>query len=272
LNTSLKTTLIFTLLLYFIFFPLKILSQNQDIRFDHITPGDGLIHDIVTAIVQDEDGFIWIGTEDGLMKYDSYTLTPFKNDPDDSSTIKDDWISRMLCDSKGRLWIGTALGLDRYDKKSASFIHYYLPLKASQTGIPNNGVVLLYEDKKGNLFTYTQASGLWVYDEKKDIFQKNPLVNKIESELPGLLTTLFQDSEGTYWIGTYNGLLKWKNEKNFRLLKKNNLELSDSKIFNINEDANGNIWIATEFGLNKIDKTSGKIKIYFPTPKNNLCD
>jgi ligand-binding sensor domain-containing protein/two-component sensor histidine kinase len=253
-----------------IFYP-----QINEIRFDRILPADGLVHDIVTSIVQDKYGFIWIGTEDGLMKYDSYTFTVFKNDPDSVSSLRDDWITRMMCDSRGRLWIGTALGLDRFDEKSSSFIHYTFPAQSNKEK-GNNGIGLIYEDNMGEIFSYSYSGGLLVYNSKKNVFEKNEKVKNLESKFSGQLTSFLQDSEGTYWIATINHLLKWSSEKNFKYYKKrsdNQFGLSNSLIFDLCED-NDNIWIATERGLNKLNKKSGIIKKYFPSPgnPNSLCD
>jgi ligand-binding sensor domain-containing protein/two-component sensor histidine kinase len=249
-------------------------GQAENIRFDHLTLSDGLVHDIITAIVQDSSGFIWIGTEDGLMKYDSYNFTVLKNNPEIKSSLRDDWITKLFVDSKGRIWIGTSAGIDRYDKHSSSFVHYQLPVKSS--GNEAEGVALIYEDSENKLFIYTNKSGLCLYDESRDKFYKTNFTNRIENLIKGYITFVFQDSEGTYWICSTEEILLWKIDGSFSYHKLNHPDTFDSpyqEIFDVAEDSENNIWIGSKGGLTKFIRKTGRIKNYYSIPNNpySLC-
>src|SRR6187401_2502555 len=99
-------------------------ARPQNLKFSRLTASDGLSQSWVTCITQDTLGFIWIGTEIGLNRFDGEQFVIYKNDPTDSSSICDNLIRWMRIDRKGRLWIGTATGLERYDFERDIFIHY----------------------------------------------------------------------------------------------------------------------------------------------------
>ena len=84
--------------------------QSQDIKFEHLSVEDGLSHNTVYCIFQDSQGFMWFGTEDGLNKYDGYTFTIYRNDPDDTLSLSNSQIRTIHEDPSGALWIGTGGG------------------------------------------------------------------------------------------------------------------------------------------------------------------
>jgi len=82
-------------------FPIK--SIAQDLRFKHLTNNDGLSQNLVLAITQDRDGYMWFGTKDGLNKYDGYQFTIFQNQPNNPNSISSNYISVLFVDSDGKL-------------------------------------------------------------------------------------------------------------------------------------------------------------------------
>ena len=90
-------------------------SFSQDIKFNHITPNDGLANGNVRTILQDYQGFFWFGTEDGLQRYDGYTLVEYRHDPQDSTSLSSNYIFRVYEDTTRNLSIGTG-GLTIYDE------------------------------------------------------------------------------------------------------------------------------------------------------------
>ena len=87
----------------------------------HLDAGDGLTHDCVSAVWQDQRGFMWFGTRDGLNRYDGYTVTAYKTDIYDSTSISDNWITAIVEDSAGYLWVGTMTGgINRFDPVSGT--------------------------------------------------------------------------------------------------------------------------------------------------------
>ena len=93
--------------------PLRAAAQSNTIRFDRLTVEDGLSQNAVLTIAQDGRGFLWLGTEDGLNKYDGYNFTVYEHDPEDPASLVDSFVSVIYVDRQGDLWVGTRSGLDR---------------------------------------------------------------------------------------------------------------------------------------------------------------
>ncbi len=99
-------------------------AQGDVIRFTHLTSADGLAHDIVNCILQDQTGYLWFGTQGGLSRYDGYAFTNFHHHRSDPDSLVNDTVNALYEDSRGNLWVGTVSGLDRYDPATGHFVHY----------------------------------------------------------------------------------------------------------------------------------------------------
>ncbi len=132
-------------------------AKEVNYIFRHYQVEHGLSDNMVTSCIQDQDGFIWIGTRDGLNRFDGYTFKVFRHDPDISSSLGSNWITSLNSDQAGNLWVGTLAGLFRYDKENESFHH--LSLTANKR-IPffqfdrRNRLWMLMD---GNLIRYDQT-------------------------------------------------------------------------------------------------------------------
>ncbi len=170
-------------------------------RFFHLTTADGLSHNIVRAVVQDPQGFLWFGTQDGLNRYDGATFTVYRHLRSDPHSLAHNTVQALAVDSSGTLWVGTVGGLDRYDRDTSGFVHY--PEIAES-------VTIIYEGCSGGtaalcpyLWVGTAGSGLFRYDRQNDRFE--PFA---ADRLPDThILSLYQDPDGTLWVGTeYGGL------------------------------------------------------------------
>ncbi len=162
-------------------------------RFFHLTTANGLSHHIVRAVVQDPQGFLWFGTQDGLNRYDGVTFTVFRHLRSDPHSLTHNTVQALAVDSSGALWVGTVGGLDRYDRDTGHFVHY--PEIAES-------VTVIYPAPDGTLWVGTAGSGLFRYDPAGDRFLPVPV------SLPDLhIRALYQDADDTLWVGTeYGGL------------------------------------------------------------------
>lgn len=182
--------------------PAKCLAQ--DLAFEHFRIPEGLPSNSITAIAQDQAGFMWFGTNAGLVRYDGYAFRTFASSATDSTTLNDNRVRSLLSDRRGYLWVGTAAsGVNRFDPTSQTFTRY--PNQAD--GTPMGGdVYALLENATGTIWVGTQA-GLFRQ-------QPNPaLFEPVEWASPAVTDTirtpvfsLAEDAAGVLWVGTALGL------------------------------------------------------------------
>jgi ligand-binding sensor domain-containing protein/signal transduction histidine kinase len=238
---------------------------NQILRFDHLNIESGLSQSVVQVILQDHQGFMWFGTEDGLNRYDGYHFKVFKPDPEDPNSLSDRWITALFEDSQGYLWVGTRLGgLNRYDPLTGKFAHYRHS-DSEPASLSNDLVGAIYEDQDGNLWVGT-ASGLDRFDRDTERFfhfnyePKNP--NSLEGNS---VISILQDTSGRLWISTYDGGLNQFNPqtgqfKHLPTATADPVYPGLNRIEMICEDIDGQLWLATPSGLYRYNPQSGYLR------------
>ncbi len=228
-----------------------VIFQNiaqQRIKFEQLSVDKGLSQSSILSIVQDNQGFIWFSTLDGLNKYDGYKFKVYWTKPNTPNVITDN-ISNVLYETPDKenptLWVGTAdHGLCRYNKVSDDFT----PFKHSSedvNSLSNNKVTSIIGNNAA-LWIGTN-SGLNKYDGKK--FSRHSLLSAGVSDT----ITCMEQSEHTIWIGTQRGFVLFDTKT--ETLKKIKNNLPDKKINSISAGANGAIWVGTEDGIYTLSDT-----------------
>ena len=247
--------------------------SQEDIRFKRIAIEDGLSQSTVETIVQDQFGFMWFGTEDGLNRYDGYQFKIYKHDPDESNSISNNNIWCLYADRTGILWAGTYTGgLNRYDLQNEAFTRFINdPLNSGS--ICSNNIRSIVEDAVGNLWIGTQGGGLGCYWQKKNQFTKlvfdpnNP--NSLNSNN---VRFVYPDSDNVLWIATSNGLCVYDIHKNkfTRYYRNDNSSnsLADNNVRHVIKDRFGIFWISTENGLSRLDPKKRQFTNYLHEPNN----
>lgn len=185
------------------------IAQSDRIYFDHITTEEGLSQNDINCILQDRKGFMWLGTHDGLNRYDGYTFTIFKPDPAQPNSINSNLILSLAEDSLGRIWAGTAgSGLNCFDPATQQF----LPLGEGLKGIEKSHVRDLLVDHKGRLWVATIA-GLALFDVQSMDEEGIGIRDYSEELIPPSFRTeyvekIYQDSEHNIWIGCRGALVR----------------------------------------------------------------
>lgn len=239
------------------------------------TARDGLPSDSINDIIQDKSGYIWIGTFNGLVRFDginfftfskyeehgfeSNSVTTLLEDPDgnlwigtngegiarysnnkftmfNNSDLKDKVIKSLSIDNTGSLWIGTGNGLLKSDKNGFTTI----PLNGT---FSKKSIEMIYHDPEGQLWISTSEGGVTVFFEEN--IKNTPLLNKIKKNV---ITSVLKDNNKNIWIGTKNhslflianGVLSdFKEHKNFKA----------NTITSILQGIHGCVWISTDSGL-----------------------
>ncbi len=233
------------------------LTAQDKIRFEQISSEQGLSQNTVFTICQDKKGFLWLGTEEGLNRYDGYDIKVYKHKTDDFHSLIDNKVSVVYEDPAGELWIGTQGGLDRFNHKTEKFIH-----------LNSNKIRSIYEDKSGVLWIGTSGAGLIRLDRARKKFKYYINTPGQRSGLnSNSVRAIYEDKSGVLWIGTEkNGLNKFDrdNETFSHYIHDPNdpQSLSHNSVKAIYEDSRGILWIGTEDGLNQMDRQKGVFKHY----------
>ncbi len=248
----------------------------QDLDFEYITSDDGLSHSSVSAIVQDNDGFMWFGTFNGLNRYDGYNFVKFYHDPKDSTSIVGDQVEDLLIDSEGHLWIGNNNGLSCYDKDRNIFINYTQNLNTTGGFIGNNAIEL-FEDSKGRIWIGTFGAGVNYFDTSTKTFknfQNDP--QEFTSISGNVVRGIGEDEEGNIWIGTENSGLNLfiESTETFQRFIHNPEDPESfpfNGIYTVINDHQNNVWIGMlGGGICKVIKNEkGEISFESYRPKTN---
>ena len=180
------------------------LTAQPDLKFEQITLEDGLPTTPISAIMQDSQGFLWIGTWSGLYRYDGYVFKGYWHQPEDSTSISHNWIGDLLIDSRGDFWITThGGGLNLMDRRRGTFTHF-LHDPDDPGSISNNESLLIFESQNGGLWITTE-NGFNHYDPVNGIFTRfQEDTSQAETLYGKSVRGFYEDEGGILWIGTGN--------------------------------------------------------------------
>lgn len=252
------------------------LAYPADYIYRHLTSDNGLPHHQVQSLIQDKDGNIWIGTRNGLARYDGYDIKCYYHNDKDSTSLNHNFIHNLFLDSKGQIWIVSNGGICRYQPETDNFHRY-----------KHMSITSMAETSKGKLVC--GGYNFWAYDEKADTFCLIPSVGKgyiqsisvdrkdnvylatnstivcYDSSLTRItypyntlfsefltgadgIVPIFFDKNGALWVGRNGkGVMRIDENQNIRIFGES--ELSNGIVRSITEDLHHNIWLGTERGV-----------------------
>ena len=216
-------------------------AQYQKILdFEKLTMDEGLTSNKANVIIQDSKGFIWIGTWNGLNRYDGYSTEIYRPSYHDSTTINNREILALLEDHKGQLWIGTTSGLNCLDPLTRKIKRYSF----------QNRIISLLEDSNHDIWAGTWNGGL---------FKLDPESGQMEHLFTNdLISDIYEDSRKNLWIATYYGLINYDRSTSGYtryLPDPDNPQhsIAHSVVTQIVESDDGNLWLGSwGGGLSKI--------------------
>jgi len=245
----------------------NLIGQPKEIKFERLSVEHGLSQSSASVIMQDSQGFMWFGTQDGLNKYDGINFTIYRHDPGDSTSISGNYIASLCEDEDGFIWVATeGGGLDRFDAKKEIFEHFR-DILIETSSSSESSVRRIYRDKLGNIWFATNQ-GLARFDETGKQFEF--FLIESDNSRPQAISAIFEDSEDILWVGNSQGGLFTFNrhEKRFSKFK---IEVAGEveRISAIYEDSFGFLWIgAFPVGLIRYDPISQKFKIFANDPND----
>jgi len=302
MNKQLRCIL-FLLLLFLLSNNMIIPAQGNrkevSVEFKHFSLKDGLSQSSIFSILQDAQGYLWLGTSDGLNRYDGYNFTVYKNDKKLPNSLENNQIRKLFVDKKGNMWVGTNKGISIYDANKDQFRNY--PLIAGEENIRVNDLlelsngdyliatakglyefnfekgyklVLSRENESINVFLifddeiyYGSSAGVFRYNEKN---KKSVLVDESfrSYSVNALLSNVFNKSK--FWIATEsNGLILYDVATGEKTLyghsNTNKNSLSSNVIRSLCYDDNRRLWVGSFVGLNVLDELAGNVVQYFNT-------
>lgn len=237
-------------------------ASQAPLKFQQLSTEQGLSQSSVYSIAQDQQGFIWIATQDGLNRYDGLEVKHYRNDLNTSSSLPNNLVRVVFVDSDNTLWVGTQKGLSIYNPKLDNFTNFYHE-EQNLNSLKDNAIWNIFEDNKKSIWIST-STGLHLVNKKEKTFSQihfKKLSEKIKE-----IKTIYQDVNDNLWLGTYeNGL--YILDKNYKFISPINgknkwkLNIPANSYFEIKEIDN-QYWIATELGIFIVDKSYNLIKTY----------
>ena len=248
-------------------------NDQRVMRFEHISLEQGLSQSVVNDIVQDAQGFLWFGTQDGLNRYDGYEFKVYSGSPGEPGGLGSGSILQLLADEQGSLWVGTLnSGLNRFDPSTERFTQYTSGDGADQM-LPG-AINALARDASGeNLWVGTStglarlnfASGqISRFQNEKD--NPNSLSNN-------LVVSLASSEDGSLWVATAGGLDRLNpstgNFTHFKHDPGDPSSLASNSIGELWVDHLGRVWVGVDnLGLDRYDPETGRFTHYRPEPGN----
>lgn len=226
-------------------------AQSKNLIFNNINIEQGISQSTIEAIFQDSEGYIWLGTNDGLNRYNGYEFKIY-NYEEYQNSISHNGITDITEDKYGNIWVNTVSGVNKINKKTEK-ISNYTELNGK---IKEDSTTEIIVTKDNNILVGTYE-GLNIYNAKEDRF--DVILEEKDGILSSCIYSIDEDINGNIWIGTELGLNKLS--KDFKVLE---TYTSESEIYNIFcDDENGFVWAGSDSsGLLKIDTKTKEVTQY----------
>lgn len=259
-------------------------APPKTLRFEHLGVDQGLAQESATAIVQDRSGFIWIGSQAGLARFDGYTAVVYRNRPDDDSSLSDNYVTVLRADDDGWLWVGTRSGgVLRFDPRRGTFrrfapadsarrgfgdqqVHAIITAPAGAGGagrVRGHAVWIATEDGLERLDTGNGRFNLWHHDAAD-----------ARSLASDSVRALALDRSGRLWVGTARGLDRLRKDgrgfDHVQLLSGPGGTGEPIEVTALHLDHEDRLWVGTATGLLTLPTAAGADAGHVFTPAEGV--
>jgi ligand-binding sensor domain-containing protein/serine phosphatase RsbU (regulator of sigma subunit) len=232
------------------------LGQHQSFnRQKNYTIADGLVGNRITALLQDSKGFLWIGTEDGLNRYDGARMVEYRHRPSDSLSLSDNLIQVLFESKDGNLWIGTRNGgLSKWERSTNHFMQYHADA-GNKNSLPENDICGLLADKNGVLWIKSR-NYLIRFNSQNNTFESYGHYANVFKHDDRYNYPIQMGDNGIIWVGTKDGLNKFDTKtKTFTRIgeKHSPINAFQEPIWDILPYSDVFLLVSTSQGLMKLD-------------------
>ena len=261
-NKTINNLFIYGLLCCFLLIPSALFAKQAFFNFTNVGIKQGLANTFVIKVLQDKQGFIWVGTQDGLFRYDGYDFIQYQHDPDDATSLAHNYVQTLFEDSTGILWVGTRGGvLHQYQATFDSFSRFPFDKDYPNTSRSHSTIMSIAQGDDNSLWVATFGGGLNKFDlSSKQFIQNVSHQPQDDNSLSDdRVYVVLQANNGLVWVGTRDGGLNAFNTvtgnfKRYQHHPDKPDSLSHNKVFALLEDSKGTLWVGTRGGgLNRFN-------------------
>lgn len=246
-------------------------AQHSPVIFEQLSARDGLLGNNVRSIIQDHQGFIWIGTYGGISRFDGYDFKGYSYDGRDTTTLGGNHVIDLWEDPNGFIWAAISNGgLARLNPRTDQ-VKRYLANRNLPGGLHTNDVTAVRGDRFGDIWIGT-VEGLCRFNPQSETFTRYKHDSEDSTTLGtnSMISDLHEGKDGTIWVATIDRGINRINRKaglngkdptiSFTRYEHNPADprtISSNQAMDVFEDHEGSLWIGTLHGLNRFDKRTG---------------
>jgi len=245
--------------------PAALSSRKVSIRFEKLGLADGLDQSTVFDIMQDHNGFIWLGTQGGLARYDGYELKSYRHEPFDETSLMNGWVIHIEPAADGGLWVSTSKGLDRMDPITESFTHFAHD-PDDQTTIAGGAIASTFEAADGTLWIATWVNGLDKLEKgSTSITHFRHDSTDATSISDNQVHSIIEDSSGRLWIATRGGLDRMDPDRSGVFTR-----IVEGSVWPMLErpEERGVLWVGSRGSLIRVDAQTETFERFHPFPND----
>lgn len=282
-----KLLIILTVLLW-----ITVPGKAQSYYFKHYGVTHGLSSNTISSIIQDQKGFIWLGSRNGLNRFDGNTFKVFRNKPSDPTSLGSNSVLSIYEDSHEQLWVGTTKGIYLYDPRKEAFTpfglipagevryikgdnqqniwlisnfilyKYHLPTASLSTfKVPNDEIVALNISESGVVWTATGTGVIRKYNHVQNIFEDFNLAQLTSEKKISRIQDIYPVDDQLVMVGTFNHVYLFQTRSHtVKDIFENNIHSKEVQIHTILRQSPSEFWLGTETGLYVYDIRSGKAR------------